>query len=140
VASEYRTLFAFYRDELEVTDGQEVRVAEFGDCLAVMFGFPGDEVLGGHRLWGRGLAYYAIHEVLESAWLEEMRAIERRHIHAPTAPFADVKHYVLTFYDTTLEALARQLRPVSTHSTMAEAISTMAAALWRRTPDLERWL
>jgi hypothetical protein len=44
-------------------------------------------------------------------------------------PFADVKHYVLTFHNTILEALAREVQPVSIYATMAEAISVMAIAL-----------
>jgi hypothetical protein len=65
VAGEHRTLFAFYRPDHEVTDGKEVQVTEFVNCLAVMFGFSNDEVLAGHSLWGRGLEFYALHEVLE---------------------------------------------------------------------------
>jgi hypothetical protein len=129
LASERRTLFSFYRSDRDVTDDNEVQVGEFINCTAVSFGFPNDEALPGHRLWGRGLEYYALHEVLDSAWLEAIRSVERVHPRAAAIPFPETRHYVLTFHDTTLEALARQVQPMSTYATMPEAISAMVSIL-----------
>jgi hypothetical protein len=59
VASEERTLFTFYRSDAVDTDELELQTAEFVGCVSVMFGFPNDEALHGHRLWERGLEFYA---------------------------------------------------------------------------------
>jgi hypothetical protein len=129
LAGEHRTLFAFYRDERDAVDSNEAQVAEFVGCLSVTFGFPNDEALSGHRLWGSGLEFYALHEVLGSRWLDDIRQVERVHPRSSSIPFVDVKHFLLTFHDTTMEALARDVRALSAHRTMAEAVSAAVAAL-----------
>jgi hypothetical protein len=83
-----------------------VRVAEFVECTSVRFGFPNDEALGGHPLYRNGLTFYAVHEVLESKWLEELRGTESRHPASARTPFPNARHRVLTFHDTILEAIA----------------------------------
>lgn len=129
VSSERRTLFAFYLSDLVVDDGFEVQVAEFTNCLAVRFGFPNDEALHGHPLWDSGIDYYALHEVYDSEWVELLRAIERQHPHSPDLPFEAAKHYLLTFKESTLEAIATAVLPTSRHRTFAEATVTMINAI-----------
>jgi hypothetical protein len=79
-------------------------VAELLRCVCVRFGFPNDEVRG--PLLAHGLALYGVNEVIASPWLDEMRAIERQHPQASPEPFPGARHYVHTFHDSTLEALA----------------------------------
>jgi hypothetical protein len=117
VASESRTLFAF--DAWE-DDGGGRRVAEFVGCVSVRFGFPNDEALHGHPLYDRGLNLYKVHEVVNSHWLEELRAIERHHDMSPAVPFEDARHYVLTFHDSTLEAIAYEIRVLGSYETDRE--------------------
>src|SRR4051812_46025973 len=108
VSSEHRTLFAFIPSEDEVTESpgsqETYRVAEFVGCVSVRFGFPNDEAAG--PLMERGLAIYSVNEVPASAWLEQMRGVERQHPRALPTPFASARHWVLSFHDSTLEALA----------------------------------
>ena len=92
---------------------------------SVRFGFPNDEALGGHRLWGHGLQFYAAHEVMDSAWLAEVRETERHHPLAASVPFPDAKHYLLTFHDTTMEAIARGIVVQGAFATMDAAINWM---------------
>lgn len=129
VASERRALFAFYRGGPEVEDDMEVQVAEFVGYTSVRFGFPNDEAVHGHPLWGAGLDFYAVHEVHDSEWVEQLRAIERHHPQSLAVPFSDSKHYVLTFHDSTLEAVARAISPVSRHKALAEGVAAMARAV-----------
>jgi hypothetical protein len=124
VSSETRTLFGFYAPDDGITDDQ-VRVAEFVGCFSVRFGFPNDEVLNGHPLWGRGLEFYAAHEVLDSPWLTELRQIELHHEQAPAVPFAEAKHFLLTFHDSTLEAIADAVVVHCELTTMNAAITWM---------------
>ena len=129
VASERRTLFAFYRSDDEVEQGDEVQAAEFVGCTSVRFGFPNDEALQGHPLWGHGLALYSVHEVEESSWVAALRTNESAHPAAPKRPFADAKHFVLTFHDSTLEAVARSIVALGTFASIGAAASALAAGL-----------
>ena len=105
-----------------------MQVAEFSGCIAVRFGFPNDEALGGHALWKHGLDFYAAHEVTGSLWLEQLRAIERHHPQAPTKPFPTARHFLLTFKESTLEAVAEGITLVSQHELMKDAVKFMAEA------------
>jgi hypothetical protein len=127
VSSEERTLIGFYArgEDAEQRNSDAVTVAELVGCTSVKFGFPNDEVLDGHRLDDPGLGYYEPHEVDNSAWLIELRAIEAVHEHAPQVPFENARHYVLTFHDSTLEAIARDVRLVGSYATRAEAVQRM---------------
>ena len=123
VASEYRTLFAFETREARI------QTAEFIGCTCVRFGFPNDEVLDGHPLWGRGLTFYRAHEVIDSTWLADLRAIESVHDQAPETPFAESSHFVLTFHDSTLEAVARRIALGNAYETVADALAAMSSAV-----------
>jgi hypothetical protein len=89
------------------------------------FGFPNDEVLHGHPLFSVGLGYYRLHEVVNSAWLMELRAIEAVHDRAPAMPFENARHFVLTFHDSTLEAIAADVRLAGSYPSRAEAVKEM---------------
>ncbi len=128
-SSRRSTLFAYYRRDADVVDGMEVQTAEFLGCLSVMFGFPNDEALHGHRLWGRGLDFYAVDVVESSRWLDELRAIERAHPNAPRDPFPEAKHFVLGFHDSTLEAVATGVIALERYTTMQDAAAAMAMAV-----------
>ena len=129
IAGEHRTLIAFYLPDSEVVEGREVRIAELVRCTSVQFGFPNDETLQGHRLWGAGLEFYALHEVQDSTWIELLRSIERVHPAAPASPFPDARHFILTFHDSTLEAIATEIVPLDTYLSMAEAALALAEAV-----------
>lgn len=127
VSSEQRTLIGFRgrSQDADQSDGGEVIVVEMVDCTSVKFGFPNDEVLHGHRLHGAGLGYYQLHEVEDSAWLIELRAIEAVHDHAPGVPFENARHFVLTFHDSTVEAIASDVRFVGSYGTRSQAARQM---------------
>ncbi|GAC1591957.1 MAG: hypothetical protein NVS3B21_11020 [Acidimicrobiales bacterium] len=127
IATGWRTLVAIYLASPAVQNDMEVQVAEFVSCSAVRFGFPNDEVLTGHPLWGHGLEFYATHEVEDSSWLHDLRSIESVHPRAADTPFWDQKHFVLTFHDNTLEAIADDITDLGQYSTMAQATVAMTA-------------
>lgn len=128
IATEHRALVAFYVPDWDVTDGLEVQTAEFVFCDSIMFGFPNDEALHGHRLYGHGLGFYGLHVVEDSTWIAELKRIERVHDRAPAEPFAGAKHYILAFHDTTLEAVAEDLVPLARYETMDEAVAALVKA------------
>jgi hypothetical protein len=123
VGSEDRTLFGF-----EHPDGG-ARVAELVRCVGVRFGFPNDEAQHGHPLWGAGLTFSALHEVRGSPWLDELRRIEAAHPSAPVDPFPRGRHFVMTFHDSTLEAIADDVRVVGRYPGVGAAVRAMAAAV-----------
>lgn len=127
VSSEERTLVGFHAAEQAggAADRLSVTVAELVTCTSVKFGFPNDEVLHGHPLFDAGLDYYQLHEVGNSSWLRDLRAIEAVHDRAPAVPFEKERHFVLTFQDSTLEAIATDIRCIGSYPSRAEALSAM---------------
>jgi hypothetical protein len=123
LASEGRTLFAFEHAD------ETARIAEFVECVAVQFGFPDDETQHGHPLWSSRLTFYAAHELRESPWLAQLRLIESVHSQSLPQPFANCRHFVLTFHDSTIEAVARELVVLSQHDTVEGAIPHMVSML-----------
>lgn len=79
--------------------------ARFEGVWALTFGWPNDEALNGHPLWGRGLRHYTIQEVFNSSWIAEL---ERRNAvhpqHLPGA-FRDCRHIIITFKEDTFECV-----------------------------------
>jgi hypothetical protein len=121
VATEQRTLFAFERPDATT------QTAEFVGCTLVKFGFPNDEVQHGLAFWELGLKHYAVHEILDSPWLNELRTVEAAHSAAPAVAFAESRHFVLTFHDSTLEAIARDIVPLERYERTHDALEAMAA-------------
>jgi hypothetical protein len=46
-------------------------VIELSGCHDIRLGGPKDEAVDGHPLYGKGLAVYEAHEVLNWAWIEQ---------------------------------------------------------------------
>jgi hypothetical protein len=127
VSSEQRTFVAFFRsDDSRPADIGKVIVVELAGCTAVKFGFPNDEALHGHRLYAAGLNHRQLHEVLDSAWLTHVRTVEAAHSRAPEVPFRNARHFVFTFHDSTLEAIAVDVSLVGIHDSRAGAVKQMA--------------
>lgn len=120
VATEARSLFAYERES------GDAGIAEFLSCVSLRFGFPNDEAQHGLAMWPDGLGFYAAHEAAESAWLDELRAIEGVHERAPAAPFATARHFILTFHDSTLEAIANEVVVVASAASVEQAVDVMA--------------
>jgi hypothetical protein len=133
LSSEDRTLVGFVaagqvsaaEQVSEAAHRECVNVAELIGCTSFKFGFPNDEVLHGHPLFDAGLNYYQLHEVENSSWLRELRAIEAVHDRAPAVPFEEARHFVLTFQDSTLEAIATDIRCIGSYHSRAEALAAM---------------
>lgn len=63
----------------------------------------------GHPLFGKGLAYYSVHEVRNSSLIE---MLERRNSvhprHDRSRYLRDLRHYVFTFQDSMLECVVTE--------------------------------
>jgi hypothetical protein len=119
LATERSTGFAF-----ETPDGDGA-TAHFARCVVVTFGFPNDETQHGHRLWSAGLRHYSVNEIFGSPWIEQLRNVERVHDRAPAVPFPHARHFVLTFEDSILEAIAENLVAGPIYDSMAAAIASL---------------
>lgn len=87
------------------------KALEFSRCSIAKFGYPNDEALGGHRLYSKGLGFYGCFEVLESEWIAELR--RRNEVGFPEfRAFAEQRHFVITFHDSTFECIALHFQPV----------------------------
>ncbi|MFY9642450.1 MAG: hypothetical protein WCD20_19775 [Rhodomicrobium sp.] len=87
--------------------GLIVENIRFDSVSAHYIGWPNDEALHAHRLWGRGLTYYAMHEVANSDWLAELE--RRNSVHPRHIPglFLRCRHFIGTYKDGTFECVAR---------------------------------
>jgi hypothetical protein len=112
-----------------MTDGEPVAMVEFDGYSAFMFGPPNDEAFDGHPLAERGLRPYAVFEVVHSSWIRRLERMNSVHpCHRPEA-FADLKHYVFAFHDSTFECVARSFSVRTMRGSMDEALSEMRKRL-----------
>ena len=79
---------------------------EFKGCTAVRFGQPGEESLRGHRLWRKGLRWGGAFEVINSAWVAECAGVDSVHPRHDASRWAQKRHLVLCFHDSTFECIA----------------------------------
>lgn len=122
VADEHHLAVAFYvevRDDK--WDGKTVRVVgpesegepfaivTFKRPLAYFHGPPNDESFGGHPLSKRGLRPYGAFEVKGSSWLALLTKMNRVHPYHKDEhyAYADYRHLILTFHDTTFECVVK---------------------------------
>ena len=110
-------------------DGETMAVVRFVGCRAHMFGPPNDEAFAGHPLAGRGLRPYGAFLVQNSSWLrglERMNAVHPRH---NPERFRELKHFVLTFHDSTFECIARGAEPFPRYTRTALMVRRMTMLL-----------
>jgi hypothetical protein len=106
-------------------------VAEFIGMHSIKFGGPNDETLSGHPLYGKGLEFYAAHEVINSQWIAEEERINSVHPQHRGGWHETLRHYVFTFHDETLECLAEDVRTEQLDCNLPEAAVLLATRLIR---------
>jgi hypothetical protein len=106
-----------------------VGAVEFLWVSSIKFGGPSDETLSGHPLFGKGLEYYAAHEVKNSCWIEEEEKINSVHPQHRGGWRDSLRHYIFTFHDETLECLAEEIRTEQLECNYPEAAAQIAARL-----------
>jgi hypothetical protein len=105
-----RAVMVVYRVAQRVAGDAETEacgVVVFGHVNSHVFGSPNDEALQGHRLAKYGLRPYSFWEVKHSTWIAELCARNRVHPYHQDARYEDLRHFVLTFHDSTFEVAAR---------------------------------
>jgi hypothetical protein len=107
----------------------------FEGCLIARFGYPNDEGLGTHPLYAKGLAFYACQEVLDSSWPAELGVQQWAQ---------NLRHFVITFHDSTFECLADDIRWEPVIGSPIEALNPflVGVRVTRMTdePVVRKWL
>ena len=110
-------------------------IVEIRGCLVTKYGYPGDADLDGHRLRKKGLGRRGIFEVLHSNWI---RQLSRQHkLTKSDRPGPEnLRHFVFTFHDSTLECIAEDLIFMPSHERMGEILARLSQII--RTTDEHR--
>lgn len=90
------------------SDGQPCALVTVDRYVAFQFGPPNDEAIHGHRLYKAGLTPYSSFEVLNSKWIADLEIANRVHPRHRPEFFADYRHIILTFHDSTVEFIAEK--------------------------------
>lgn len=107
-----------------------IALVRFDPVEAMRFGAPTDEALAGHPLRSRGLEPSGSFNVENSSWILELAGINSVHpVHEPSY-YADLRHFVITFRESTFECVARRadstLHPVDSASVWSLLRDTMS--------------
>jgi len=86
--------------------GEVMVTVTFDSALAHMFGWPNDEALSGHPLGRRGLSPYGAFQIDHSSWIRSLERRNSAHPHHRYEHFQLLRHYVLSFHDSTFECVA----------------------------------
>ena len=86
--------------------GEPAAVVRFERPYASFFGPPNDEAFSGHPLAARGLEPYGAFEVVNSSWVRSFERMNSVHPYHRSERFAALRHFVLSFHDTTFECVA----------------------------------
>lgn len=108
VCDEYNLYVAFYMQEQEeIIEFEAVGLLKFCDFNTFKFGAPNSEVFHGHPLHSKGLEAYGTFQINRSSWVQELRIQNSVHPFHSDDAFNNLKHFVWSFHDTTLEVVAR---------------------------------
>lgn len=142
VADDYRLYVAYIVEEPDPSwDGTSVTVVtpesadeaialiQFVRPYAHFMGPPNDEAFSGHPLASRGLHPYGGFEVAHSSWLRILERRNRVHPYHSASSYADLRHFVLAFHDSTFECIARGYEIQLIRGSVAGVIQSMLGKL-----------
>ena len=141
--NDYRTFLAFFLQTIDPNwDGTYVSVripssefseklalVEFERCVCTKMGIPNDEVLHGHRLYGKGLTGYETMAVENSMWRKELEKINSVHDAYKPESWRGLKHYILPFHDSTFECVARGFKVETLQVPLSDLLSEVCRRL-----------
>jgi hypothetical protein len=144
IQAEHRAFLAFRLSEPDPTwdgtwvkvvspsdeDESELGVIEWLRCGGAVLGGLNEEAFHGHPLWKRGPEDAPIgftsSEVLGSRWISEWEEANRVHeAHSPSQ-FADYRHFIIPFHDSTFECVAKGFIAYRTRQSMSSLLIELA--------------
>jgi hypothetical protein len=108
-----------------------VALIEFDRPRAHLFGPPNDEAFSGHPLVARGLHPYGVFEVGASSWVRTLERMNRVHRQHNAAAFAELRHLIFAFHDSTFECVVRGYRIEVRGGSLALAVQELAGRVSR---------
>lgn len=109
--------------------GEPAAVVRFEQPYAHFFGPPNDEAFSGHPLAKRGLHPYGAFEVLDSSWIRALERMNSVHPYHRPERFAEFRHFVLSFHDSTFECVARSYGHELGYGPLNELVAKQTAQL-----------
>ena len=104
-----------------------VGIILFEGVWAQSWGPPNDEVA--HRLYDRGLRPYGMYEVANSTWIRRLEEMNRVHPHHQRGLFSRLRHFVLSFHDSTFECCCQRYSSRIIRGSITECMDQMVATL-----------
>jgi len=114
---------------LTTEDDHGIGLVEFERCFATSFGSPGDETFHGHPLYSAGLRRYEAMEVFNSPWIAQLQKIDSVHPRHHPSTYADLRHFVFAFHDTTFECVAAGFTATRTDGPLSDVVKRVAERL-----------
>ena len=111
--------------------GMPIAIIEFDWPYAHFFGPPNDEAFEGHPLASRGLSPYAVFEIGQSSWIRRLVQMNSVHPHHRADAYADLRHFIFAFHDSTFECVARGFKYAVRKGTISTALTEMASMVSR---------
>jgi hypothetical protein len=142
VATELGLAVAYLAEHAEPWDGtwpravgvdspeETVAILAFRHPYAHQLGPPNDEAFAGHPLASRGLRPYGAFEVKRSSWVRALERMNRVHSNHRPEAYLELRHFALTFHDSTFECVARGVSVAEVfRGSVAAALPRMAKLL-----------
>jgi hypothetical protein len=114
------------------TEGEPFAIVAFRRPRAHFFGPPNDEAFSGHPLESRGLSPYGAFEIRHSSWLQYLVKMNRVHRYHQDRHFANDRHFVLTFHDSTFECIAEGYNIIIGVGSRRSAMNKMIEGMERK--------
>ncbi len=144
LSDEQTTVVAYYAQETPPDrDGTSAHTVELGGadepvvlvqlsrCYATIFGPPNDESFDGHPLAARGLDPYGAFLVESSSWIRQLARMNSVHPDHVDSAFEAYRHLVLSFHDSTFEAVCMDFGVTHARGSIARIMPQMVSLLGR---------
>lgn len=104
-ANDHRCVVLFFTSS---ASGTELGWAVFNGVAFSSLGFPNDEALSGHSLYGAGLTAYGAFRVHSSELIDTLEIRNRVHSQHRPEMFTALEHVIVTFHDKTFDCVCRE--------------------------------
>jgi hypothetical protein len=138
LSDEHRTYVAymihteFQWDGETCQKGELFAIVQFLQCEALMFGPPSDEIFHSHPLESRGLEPYRNYQILHSSWIRALERMNSVHPLHRTKSFKELRHFVLSFHDSTFECVAKSVEFIETFEDSTQNVARRLGELMAR--------
>ncbi len=107
-------------------------VIEWQGCRGAVLGDPNDEAFYGHRLYDKGLQDVLwAGEVHNSVWIATVERVNSVHPRHDPERFANLRHFILRFKDSTFECITEGYRARKVAEPMDQVVQQLALELIR---------